>query len=84
MWWVLNTLVGSKIGRTVGLVLAVTLILFGTIQYIRWQERDKVLLEVQKEDLKNYKDTRERVDEVINHVLDYDGALRWLQSRGDN
>jgi hypothetical protein len=84
MWWILNTLVGSKIGKTVGLVLAVTLILFGTIQYIRWQERDKVLLEVQKEDLKNYKDTRERIDEVINHVLDYDGALHWLRSRGDN
>ena len=84
MWWILNTLVGSKIGKTVGLVLAVTLILFGTIQYIRWQERDKVLLEVQKEDLENYKDTRERIDEVINHVLDYDGALDWLRSRGDN
>ena len=83
MWWMINLLVGSRIGRTAALALAVTSILYGTIQYIRWQERDRVLEEIQREDLENYKDTRERIDEVIDHVLDYDSALEWLRNRGN-
>lgn len=79
----INLLVGSKLARTAVLALAVTSILYGTIQYIRWQERDRVLEEIQKEDLENYKDTRERIDEIIDHVLDYDSALEWLRNRGN-
>ena len=84
MWPLLSTIVGSKIGRTVALVLAVGLILLTTIQYIRWDERERVLDEVQKEDLENYKDTRERIDDASNSVFDsVDAALEWLRSRKD-
>ena len=80
MWTLINILVGSKIARTVALVLAAGLILFTTIQYIQWQERDRVLEEIQKEDLKDYKDTRERIDETspFDSVND---ALEWLRNR---
>lgn len=82
MWPLLSTIVGSKIGRTVALVLAAGLISLLTIQYIRWDEREKVLNEVQKEDLENYKDTRERIDDASNSIFDsVDDALDWLRNR---
>lgn len=82
MWPLLSTIVGSKIRRTVALVLAAGLISLLTIQYIRWDEREKVLNEVQKEDLENYKDTRERIDDASNSIFDsVDDALDWLRNR---
>lgn len=85
MWGLLNIIAGSKLARTAGLVLAVILTSLATIQYFQWQERDRVLKEVQKEDLKNYKDTRERIDDANNTVLDtVNDALEWLRGRQPN
>jgi hypothetical protein len=65
----------------VGLVLVAGLISLLTIQYIQKQERDRVLNEVQREDLENYKDTRERIDEANDDSFGLDDALEWLRQR---
>jgi hypothetical protein len=81
MWNLLSIVVGSRIGRAVGLVLVAGLISLLTIQYIQKQERDRVLNEVQREDLENYKDTRERIDEANDDSFGLDDALEWLRQR---
>jgi len=84
MWGTLSIIVGSRIGRIVGLVLVAGLISLLTIQYIQKQERDRVLNEVQREDLENYKDTRDRIDEANNDSFGLDDALDWLRKRNEN
>jgi len=84
MWTILQFVVGSRIGRTVGLVLAAGLISLLTIQYIQKQERDRVLDEVMREDLENYKDTRERIDEANNDTFGFDDAINWLRQRNSD
>ena len=81
----MSIVVGSKLGRTVAIVLAAGLILFGTIQYIKTAERERVLNEVQKEDLENYKDTRERIDETKDDSIGIiDNALDFLRRRTED
>jgi len=84
MWGTLSIIVGSRIGRIVGLVLVAGLISLLTIQYIQKQERDRVLNEVQREDLENYKGTRDRIDEANNDSFGLDDALDWLRKRNEN
>ena len=84
MWTILQFVVGSRIGRTVGLVLAAGLISLLTIQYIQKQERDRVLDEVMREDLENYKDTRERIDEANSDTFGFDDAIEWLRQRNSD
>jgi len=84
MWTILQFVVGSRIGRTVGLVLAAGLISLLTIQYIQKQERDRVLDEVMREDLENYKDTRERIDEANSDTFGLDDAIDWLRQRNSD
>ena len=84
MWTILQFVVGSRIGRTVGLVLAAGLISLLTIQYIQKQERDRVLDEVIREDLENYKDTRERIDEANSDTFGLDAAIEWLRQRNSD
>jgi len=84
MWTILQFVVGSRIGRTVGLVLAAGLISLLTIQYIQKQERDRVLDEVMREDLENYKDTRERIDEANSDTFGPDDAINWLRQRNSD
>lgn len=70
MW----TLVGSRIRNLVAGVLAVGVLVLGLIQYGRQTEKHKQ----EVRDLKDYKDTRERIDEV-EPSSDRDSALERLR-----
>lgn len=78
MMGVLSWIVGSSLGRLVATVSLVGLILFGTIQYIRWDERDKL----QKDQLQQQIETRKRVDDAVrNSPSDVDDAIEFLRDR---
>lgn len=70
MW----TLVGSRIRNLVAGVLAVGVLVLGLIQYGRQTQKHKQ----EVRDLKDYKDTRERIDEV-EPSSDRDSALERLR-----
>lgn len=73
------TLVGTKIGKIIATVLAAILILFIMIQYIQFQERDRITQEIKTEVLQNRVDTIERVQDAVKEVRrinpNSDGAI---------
>lgn len=78
MMGVLSWIVGSSLGRLVATVFLAGLILFATIQYIRWDERDKL----QKDQLQQQIETRKRVDDAVrNSPSDVDDAIEFLRDR---
>lgn len=82
MTWLLQMIVGSKIGRTVALVLAVISISFATIQLWERGIRSQVLQEVEIESLKREVQTRDKIDEALrNSPRDVDAAIRMLEDR---
>lgn len=70
MW----TLVGSRLRNLVAGVLVVGVLVLGLIQYGRQTQKHKQ----EVRDLKDYKDTRERIDEV-EPSSDRDSALERLR-----
>lgn len=78
MIMLLLNLVGSRLGRIAGLVLAVGLIFWLTIQYGQSIERNDQI----QEDLQDNIETRGRIDESIsNSPDDPSDALDWLRQR---
>jgi len=76
---ILLWLVGSKVGRLVGIALVVILILFSMILYIQNTER----LKYKVDHLEGYKETRERIDDSF--IPDsVDSAVDWLRKRLDD
>ena len=67
-------LVGSRLRNLVAAVLAAGVFIFGLIQYGRQTQKHKQ----EVKDLKDYKETRERIDEVEVSV-DRDAALERLR-----
>ena len=67
-------LVGSRIRNLVAAVLAAGVFIFGLIQYGRQTQKHKQ----EVKDLKDYKETRERIDEV-EVTVDRDAALERLR-----
>ena len=78
MMGVLSWIVGSSLGRLVGTVFLAGMILFGTIQCIRWDERGKL----QRDQLQQQIETRKRVDDAVrNSPSDVDDAIEFLRDR---
>ena len=69
MWF----LVGSRLRNLAAAVLAAGVFIFGLIQYGKQTQKHKQ----EVKDLKDYKDTRERIDEV-KPSADRDAALKRL------
>ena len=81
MIW-LRMIVGSKIGRTVALVLAAILISLGMITLWERGIRNQVLQEVETQQLKQDIETRNRIDEAVrNSPRDFDRAVEFLRQR---
>lgn len=72
--WLLNLLVGSRLKRLAASALAVILTVFGLIQYGRMTEKTKQ----KTEELKEYKKTRERIDDA-ERSPDRDAALERMR-----
>lgn len=74
----LSWIVGSSLGRLVATVFLAGLILFGTTQYIRLDEKDKL----QRDQLQQQIETRKRVDDAVrNSPSDVDDAIEFLRDR---
>ena len=71
--WLFNLIVGSRVQRLVAGALGVLVVLFGAIQFGR-QKEDKQKVQ----NLKAYKETREKIDEVEVNT-DRDAALDRLR-----
>lgn len=81
MIW-LKLIVGSKLGRTVAVVLAAMLILSLTILWYRNAIEDQVLREVETQQLKEQIETREKIDEAVRtSPRERDAAVEWLRKR---
>lgn len=75
---VIGWIVGSRLGRLVGIVFLVGLLSTGAILYIQSAERDKV----ETEQLKEQIETRDRVDEAIKRSPNsLDGIAEFLRDR---
>lgn len=74
----LGWIVGSPLNRLAVFVLVVGLLSIGAIQYIRWDERDKV----NQQRLEDQVETRKRVDDAVRNSPDAVGdALDFLLDR---
>lgn len=86
MIWLLK-LVGSKTALTVAAALVVILTLYGVIQYTQSVERDRVLKDIQIEQLQDEVEMQRGVNEILRENReanpDRDGniALQRLRSR---
>jgi len=72
--WLFNLIVGSRVQRLVAGALGVLVVLFGAIQFGRQKEKTKQKVQ----NLKAYKETREKIDEVEVNT-DRDAALDRLR-----
>ena len=80
--WILKAIVGSPILKGVVVALGAGSIILGAIQYIRWAERDRIIKQIQIEDLKNEKELREKLDEINRSPFDdVNDALEFLRGR---
>lgn len=62
----------------IGISVVLT-VLFGSIEWLKEEERDKVIDEITIETLERQEETRQRVEEIINEVMESnptrDGAI---------
>ena len=72
--WLLNLLVGSRLKRLAVSALAAILTVFGLIQYGRMTEKTKQ----KTEELREYKKTRERIDDA-ERSPDRDAAIKRMR-----
>lgn len=81
MIW-LKLIVGSKLGRTVAVVLAATLILSLTILWYRNTIENQVLQGVEIQQAKDQIKTRDKIDEAVRtSPRERDAAVEWLRKR---
>jgi len=75
----------SKLGRYVGLALAVIMILFGVTQYIQSEATDNLLKDIKIEQIRDDQRitdrTNDAVDEIRRSTPDADAAREWLLNR---
>lgn len=75
---IIGWIVGSPLGRLVGVVLLVGLLSIGAILYIQSAERDKINVEKLQQEI----ETRDRVDEAIKRSPNsLDGIAEFLRDR---
>ena len=84
MWTIVGFLT-SRLGKSVGIALAVILISLLTIRYIQGEATDKLLNEIKIEQVEDNQRVTERtsdaVDEVRRSTPDADAAREWLLNR---
>lgn len=80
------TLVGSRVGRTVGIVLVVGLTLFTMIQWYQREAREELKKDIELEQLNTERETRERIDEAVRPIRNpnVDDSLRYLRERSSD
>jgi hypothetical protein len=75
----------SKLGRYVGLALAVLLISFGVTQCIQSGATDSLLKDIQLEQIRDDQRVTERTNDAVNEVRratpDANAARQWLLNR---
>lgn len=75
---IIGWIVGSPLGRLVGVVFLVGLLSIGAILYIQSAERDKINVEKLQQEI----ETRDRVDEAIKRSPNsLDGISEFLRDR---
>lgn len=83
--WFLKGIFSSKYSRYILGVVGVIGAVFLAIQYIQYQERQRIQIQHQIEELKDHMDTRERIDEGVRRIgPDEHTAREWLLRRQEN